>query len=66
MDRNPLVSTRSFALLGGDHEHLVAHPEQLFYGVLEPRDYAIGGRKEGLGKERDAHSAAPLTASESG
>src|ERR671920_1513066 len=60
VDRNPLVRTRSFAVLWGDHKHLVAHPEQLFYGVTEPRDHAISGRKEGLGKERDAHSAAPL------
>src|SRR5215210_8834263 len=66
VDRNPLVRTRSFSVLGGDHEHLVAHPEQLIYGVPEPRDYAIGGRKEGLGKEHDAHSAAPLAAAEPG
>src|SRR5215211_6658735 len=58
VDRNALVRTRSFSVLGGDHEHLVAHPEQLFYGVPEPRDHAIGGRKEGLGKERDAHRVA--------
>jgi hypothetical protein len=66
VDRNPLVRTRPFSVLGGDHEHLVAHPEQLFYGVPEPRNYAIGGRKEGLGKEHDAHSAAPLAVAEPG
>jgi hypothetical protein len=34
--------------------------------VPEPRDHAIGGRKEGLGKERDAHWASPLAAAEPG
>ncbi len=66
VDRNPSVRTRSFSVLGGDHEHLVAHPEQLFYGVPEPRNHTVGGRKEGLGKERDAHRAAPLAVAEPG
>src|ERR671929_1337310 len=54
VDGNPFIRTWTFPVLGRDHEHLVAHPEQLFYGVPEPRDHAIGGRKEGLGKEHDA------------
>ena len=66
VDRDSLVRTRSFSVFGGDHEHLVAHPEQLFYGVPEPRYHTIGGRHEGLGKERDAHRTVPLAAAEPG
>src|SRR5215204_3582777 len=58
VDRNSLVRTRSFAVLWGDQEHLVTHHVQLFYGVPEPGDHAIGGREERLGKVRDAHSPA--------
>src|SRR5215218_9410291 len=54
VDRNSFVRTRSFPVFGGDQEHLIAHCEQLLDGVSEPRDDAIGGRKEGLGKESDA------------
>jgi hypothetical protein len=34
--------------------------------VPEPRNHTVGGRKEGLGKERDAHRAVPLAAAEAG
>ena len=59
VDRHPLVRARPLPVLRGDHEHLVAHPEQLLDGVPEPRDDTVRGRKEGLGEERDPQTLLP-------